>query len=361
MTKRRWITAAVIAAVLATFGTTASAFTILTGFTNSCHEGITLTAYEQSGVDLETVDIVLPRDDDDEWDRLATFLFNELDIEIEDPKARYFLFSLLAGVRSPDTDGHSALNLLSLRRVQGDPEGQYAHCLRAVDDDGSEGDRRAHAACVGFITGEVQKAVELLLMPPAEQNIERIFTLEFYGQAEVEVWGPIFYVGRASHALQDSFTHTIRSDDLRTIFSMMNYAEAVGASLEESRDGIAHSTHADRCDDGIREVPAASVDATADLLRAGSSWIRTGNGQSFDAFVAKWLDYREGCDLSNQYCDSSWLERARIDPTGPFVDCSATSSGSGGGALSLYLIAVVLLLRRRGRHWQRAHETESLR
>ena len=353
MSHLRGLWGLVPAMALLVLGVEAHAFTIRTGFTNGCHEGITLTAYDQSGVDLEDLDFSLPQGDDGEWDRLATFLFSELDIEVEDPKVRFFLFSLLTGIRSPDTDGHSALNLLSLRRVQSDPEGQYAHCLRAVDDDGADGDRVAHQGCVDFITSELADAVELLSAPPTEQNIETIFTLEFYGQVEVQVWGPIFHVGRASHALQDSFTHTIRSEDLRTIYSVLNYAEAVGASLEETRDGIAHSTHADRCDDGLREVPSAAVDSTADLLRAADSWLRTGSPQHLEAFQSKWLAYREGCDRTNDYCASPWLERARMDPSGPFVGC-AVAATSGNGMLGLLLMVMLLVRRKRPRRWGNA-------
>jgi hypothetical protein len=47
---------------------------------------------------------------------------------------------------------------------------------------------------------------------------------------------------RALHAGEDSFTHTLRTPDMHGIVHVMNYAEAVGGTLEEERDGLAHSS-----------------------------------------------------------------------------------------------------------------------
>ena len=324
---------------------TAVGFQIRTGFTVGCHEGMAFTAYEQSGLTLQETAIALPRDDT--WQELADFLFADLALRFEEPRQRFFFFSLLAGVRSPDTDGHSALNLLSLRRIHDDPAGQYDHCLRAAGDDGLQGDVSAQAGCLGFIREEMRAAVRLLELPPAEQNLRTSFTLDFYGNADTNVWGPIFHLARASHALQDSFSHTVRGPDLKQIYSFMNYAEAVGGSLKAERDGLAHSDHADRCDDDLRTVPAAAVDATADLFRAVASYIRSGSERHFEAFANKWLNLRPGCGPENNYCESPWLERARKDPSGPILGCSFVSGDGGPGVVGLCLLLLLLAGRSR--------------
>lgn len=49
------------------------------------------------------------------------------------------------------------------------------------------------------------------------------------------------------HTLQDCYAHTLRSADGRTVYTVLNYIEAVGGTLNEARDGMAHSDALDRC------------------------------------------------------------------------------------------------------------------
>jgi hypothetical protein len=53
----------------------------------------------------------------------------------------------------------------------------------------------------------------------------------------------------AIHAIEDSFTHTYRTPDGMEISVALNYIDEVKGTLVESRDGPAHATALDRCDD----------------------------------------------------------------------------------------------------------------
>lgn len=323
-------------------------FTINTGFSEGCHEGITYVAYTLAFADFPITEVPVPRGP---WEDSADFLVRELGAPIRDRGELFFVHSLLTGVRSPDTDGGSALNLSSIRSVHLSETGQYAHCLRNVDDDGEEGDREAVRGCVRHILDTVDTARGFLAMPPEEQVILVNFSADFYGQFELQVWAPAYYIGRALHAIQDSFTHTIRSNDLRSIVHVMNYAEAIAGSLHERHDGMAHSASMDTCEGATEPLALAAIEASADLFRALTVEIADPGSSNAAIAVEKWVSYKSGCTLDNDYCSSPWVEIAREEPTEPYLCAQAALSRGRGGALGLCLaslLGVVLFWRRRG-------------
>ena len=101
--------------------------------------------------------------------------------------------------------------------------------------------------CGDAIVEQLNKAGEALQKSDADQIEEVQFTLDQYGTFKVDVWIVAYHVGRALHALEDSFTHTLRSADLHGIIQVANYAEAIGGTLHEERDGLAHSGATNGC------------------------------------------------------------------------------------------------------------------
>ncbi len=298
----------------------AYAFSILTGFTTGCHEDITLMAYLASDISIEAKNIPVPPQKDALWRDVADILLGELGIDFAEDEERFFVYSLLMGVRNPDTDGGSALNLGSIRTVHLAEEGQYEHCLRSVMDDGEEGEQRAVQGCRQHIIDTMKETIRLRALEDPQQIIVVDFSTDFYGSIEVEVWAPAYFLGRATHALQDGFTHALRTPDLRKIIHVMNFTEALTGSLEEVRDGMAHSLSMDDCrNPATGPITTAAVEASTDLFQAAS----TGVEEPVQQVVEKWLGYQPGCDFANAYCDSPWVAVAREEVSQPVLGCAS--------------------------------------
>ncbi|MGK0358143.1 MAG: basic membrane lipoprotein Med (substrate-binding protein (PBP1-ABC) superfamily) [Bradymonadia bacterium] len=333
------------ALLLMAWASTASAYTIETGFSEGCHEGITAVAYALASPELPHDQVPVPGG---VWRRISKALIARAGLDIAGEREEFFFFSIFAGVRSPDTDGHSTLNLASIRAIHASPEGQYLHCLRAPGDDGVEGDAQAVRGCRAAILESMLSAREFLRLPTAEQIIEVNLTLDFYGTIQVDVWAPAYFLARALHTLQDSFTHSIRSPDLRQMWHVMNYAEAVGGSLSESRDGLAHSSTMDACDDTTEVLVLGAIEASADLLRAANRTLLGEDDAQLTAVLVKWINYEPGCSKANAYCDSVWVPLARKGATGPILEeALGCQQGPGSGGLAFGLLLLLGLSRRR--------------
>jgi len=349
--------AALASLVLLASARPALAFSIASGFSEPCHEVITADAFDDVVLDLPSDLLVLPEDDDGEWRRVGRFVLESVGIDPTSVSETEFfvLTSVLVGVRSPDTEGHAILNLESARTIHTsrDPGDQYAHALRAVDDDGPMGDVVAVAGTRARILSEMRMGRDALAREAPEQLEEVTLYFDFYGLVELEVWAPAYHLGRAAHAIQDSFSHTIRddADELHTILTVFNFVEAVAGTLRESRDGIAHSDAMDRCNDATAETRAAAREATGDLFRAATQYYLGRDDEAIGGVLDAWIRHREGCTLGDLYCDNGrWLELARHDPSTPYVcqvGWSATPLGETFGRGWLALLLVVLWRRRR--------------
>jgi len=326
----------------------AGAFSIATGFSTPCHEEITTTAFLLSGFDIDIDGIAIPKSE--QWRQLAAVIRERHDIpSISDP-VDFAFFSMYVGVRSNDTEGHSALNLASLRSIHTSVDGQDLHCLRAIDQDGPQGDKPAIEACRKFILSQIGVATSFLIRPPPEQLLTTRFTLDFFGDVPVDVWAPAYYTGRAMHTLQDSFTHTLRSEDLRRIRHVMNFVEPLGPGHDEARDGLAHSMAMDECGDpATAPMTMAAIEASGDLLYAASRSLGIRDQNEVELVLDKWLQYEEGCTIDNLYCQSSFLPHARTNVTEPFVSCSAARDASSGPGVVVALLLSLALLARRPR------------
>lgn len=322
----------------------AQAYTIGTGFTEGCHERITARAFDEI-LDLLEAPVQLPREDD--WKRVGGFAVRSAGIDRESLTETefYILHSLLAGVRSPDTDGHSVLNLDRARALHTDPApiGQYAHALRASADDYQEGNRAAVAGMREVIARELSDAVA----GTDSQVIEVFF--DFYGTVDVEVWSPAYHIGRAAHAVQDSFSHTIRdeADDFHTVISVLNFGEAVANTLVEERDGFAHSNVLDSCGPETDPVVRAAQEATRLLFIAVGQMRMSGDPDGIQPFLDEWYQLREGCDEANDYCGNAhWVQLAQDNPTQPFL-CSTDGTQTSTGPAWLLLALALAGWRRR--------------
>jgi len=326
----------------------AQAYTVKSGFTGGCHEEMTI-ALSSAFLDDPIVENVVVAGGDT-WRKLAWELPGLVGRDLSDQQL-FVLFSLVIGVRAPDTGGHSVSDLSAAREIAGDPraETQYLHGLRGREDDEPDGSQSALEGTRASIRRSLGGAAAALERPVERQISTAPYTLDFYNRFGVPVWEPAYLLGEAAHTLQDSFAHSIRSDasDLKTVTYVLNYIDAISTHFVESRDGIAHSRYLDGCvDSDLVELFAAAQQATADLFDA---FVRTQNGDeaAVDELLDTWLTLQGGCTLENDFCDNArWLAAARRDPTGTYLPgwmlCSSRSQGSG--TIWLGLAGVLLLV-----------------
>ena len=336
------------------------AYSIHSGLTDGCHERISRSALQQALPSFAPGGLVaLPTSR--AWTRLADGI--QRDTARDDTHAvfskfsedsfRLLFVSLVIGVRSPDTEGHAVTNLTRLREIHADPspEGQYAHALRGPKDDGALGDEIAVQGTREAILNLIEALGESLdQKTPEEQFIKVQLYFDFYGLVDIEVWEPAYLLGRALHALQDSFAHTVRSDDLKRIRHVFNFVDAIAGDLAESVDGLAHSAMMDRCDGATAAIAEAATLASTHLIEAVNQTRKFGNIGALQAFLDEWLTYEPGCTVENEYCDSIWIEVARQEPTGPYLESltgCATSTDQAPPTLVLILFLLCWINHRR--------------
>ncbi len=341
-----------LAALLAGASFDAAAYSVGSGLSEPCHERMTLYAYQNYLLDFSAEQVPIPPSE--AWAQLADSLIDEFDLDAYSPHQRVVVLTMLVGARAPDTDGHAILDLVNTRQLHASPDLQYAHCLRAPEDDGALGDAQAVEATRQLIRLLVGLAWERASRPPEEQLVLAPVYEDYYGGFQVQVWGPGYYLGQAMHIVQDSFSHTLRSDDLRQVLAVMNYLEAIGSDFDEQRDGLAHSDSMDACEGETAPLVNAAREASIEFLLAVLADFAANEGASepsfdqLEAFLDNWLSYdagEQGCTLANDYCGSYWLDVARLEQTGPYLGCS---TGRGAFSLGLLLSALLLVLPRRG-------------
>jgi len=332
----------------------AVAFHVANGMTDPCHEEMTSTAFFETLPDLDIDAISLP--DGNRWRRVAAFL---IDTSGYDPsqlneRQRFVLFSLLVGNRLTDTGGYSFTDMESKRWFQGDgsDEAQYAHCLRGELDDHLAGDSRAIAGTRAQILGLLSEGTCRLALTSTGQITRVGLYLDYYGQVEVSVHHAWFLIGRALHTLQDSFSHTIRSeqDDLKKIVTVMNFIEAVRPGHDETRDGLAHSDNMDNCySEDMVPLTAAARQASADFLRAVASDFCKGGNSNVKGVLDEWLMLNPRCMRRDDRCGSlRWFKIARIQPSGDYLEQMIGCGQIGKASYSPWflLLPLAIIIRR---------------
>lgn len=317
----RWVTAACLAVALSP-ALPAHAFSIGSGVSDGCHEKISVAAFDRFLSELTPGNrrIRLGR----RWRRLVRLVAEAAGSpEMTDTQA-FVLTSLIVGVRSPDTHGHSISEIQSLRAIHADPiaAGQYAHALRAIEDDHAEGDTAAIAGTRQTIREGLAAAVAAANADASEQMGTAEIYFDFYGVVDVPVYLPAYHFGRVAHTVQDSFAHALRDDasDLRQIVHVLNYVEAISDEYVERRDGVSHSNGMDSCGDDMAPRVEGATQATLELLNVMLAMRQSPDPAPLDAFFERWFTLRPGCHVSNDMCGNArWLEAARQGPTGPYL------------------------------------------
>jgi len=337
------------------------AWSVGTGATDPCHEEMSGDAYAAAPLPLDFDAIALPLDDT--WAELAELALGQLGVDPKsmDEEERFVLVSLWAGVRAPDTRGHSAFDLTSLRIIHADPsvEGQYVHGTRRRQDDGAAGNAATLEGTRQLFLDRLERALVALERPPKERFRTTRIYMDFYGEVALRLWAPAYHLGHAVHTLQDTFSHAIRieSAGFTRIAHAMNYLEAIDGDLEESRDGLAHSDTFDMCrEEEMQPVVAAAVRATEDLFGAFGDRASGADAAALESFVEDWMTLEPGCDIDNDYCGQThWVELARKTATEPYVEgifgCSTALPGwrdpsRAVGALLILMLLVACVRRR---------------
>ncbi len=347
MKYRRFLAISVVVPMLLVFAVPqAQAWMVLHGFTDPCHEMMALQSYDfvLKGMDIEGV---YPPEDEVTRKVFKNF-GKELEIDYIDDLHEFYIGSMILGVRQPDTDGHSMLDFNRARAMHMAEGTQSNHGLRNRFDDGEEGDKMAILATRRKIESMLQKALFYASGPLEERYIKVSHPIEYYGDVQLTVYAPMYYAGIAMHTFQDTFSHMIRSDDLREVHHVMNYIDAAVFGHEEKRDGLAHSLTMDDCFGDASEIAETAIVATSELMRAFIADFRVCEGEAVDQVLDDWLQLKPGCTMENDYCNSRWLPIARREQTEPILEeifgCS-THGSPGNVSFSLLLLAILFLLR----------------
>ncbi len=395
----RAATLAVLAAAGLAFGARpAGAFTIASGFSQSCHERLGFAALAVLLQELPAGGVAVPSDGlwRDVAAQLAPLLLDGAGLSAAatfTDAQNFLLFSLVVGIRSPDTGGHSVANLDDLRREQIDPspDSQHLHCLRAPAEDGFAGDTAVLRGSEALIRQELSDAEAAV--GGGQLHTTAPLYLDFYGQLEVEVDTASYLIGRAMHTLQDCYAHTLRSADARTVYSVLNYIEAVEGNLDEARDGMAHSDALDDCEKPeLAPLVARAAAVSSALATATVALVARGDATLLDAgfgpcavgetqtATCEWMHYDPACQpdtqppdvaaccsTANAYCGSPFLGVAREKLTQPYVkeilSCAAAARGPQPAARAwppLAALAVLLCWLRRRRPGRRRRGTATL-
>ena len=326
----------------------AHGFALRTAFTDPCHESIALFAWNRYLVDLPLGGVPLPPPG--AWRALADELARTYALSPETDAERLVLLSLLLGVRTPDSEGHALTDLENIRVVHAHPDVQAPHALRRVEDDGPAGNAAALEAAHAFIREQVGLARAALARPGPEQFLTARASLDHYGTVEVPTWAPVFHLGQALHAVQDSFAHSLRSEDHQRVLHVLNYVEAIHGTLVEDRDGLPHSQTLDTCGVGNAPLVQAAADASLDFLVAAlGEDLLGGDATAVDAVLARWMSPLDGCTSANRYCDAPWLTFASQDFTRPYLARAFGCSEVAGGPAWILGLAVAAARSRRGR------------
>lgn len=320
-----------LALAAALFAAPVWAYTVGTAFTAACHEELTAAAFTDAVLRAAPS----PAERSAATRRLMAQYRSVYGREGDDEATQWLLMSLIVGVREPDGEGFSPTDLVSTRPIQLAEDAQYRHALRRGGDDGEAGDAVALEGMRTELQSLLQATRDSLAKPADEQVLTVTAFIADYGRIQLEVWAPAYFTGRAAHLLQDSFSHSLRSDDLQRIRHVFNFVDALKNDFDEPRDGHRHSSSLDTCTEPTRPLTEAATRATRDLFAEA---LGPGGGPST---AVTWLQQEPGCTVSNEYCASPWLPLAVERLSYPVLGCHAA------GESLMALLSLMWLLRSR--------------
>jgi hypothetical protein len=297
------------------------AFKIASVVSPACHERMTLRAIAGLGLATQQRLVVAPVETVDE--RLARY-FERLVPVLSGPSASpRVLNSFFVGVRHPDIEGVESIDTNGLRTIHLQPNDQELHFLRNRSTEGDVGNREAIRLGREAILRLVEESKQAF---DAESGREQLVEtwVDGYGRVRVRVSTPAFILGKALHALQDSFSHAYRTPDLRRIAVVQTYIDAFRRDYNEQRFGPRHSDSLDTCTaPEVAPIEQAATDASRELVEAAERYWLTGDRRSVDETVDRWFAPESGCSFGDGYCASPWVALGRrLETSG----CSVGSS-----------------------------------
>jgi hypothetical protein len=335
----------------------AAAYSTDSVVSDPCHERITMDALAALRQDVALAEPIAPN-------RNERALIDDVPFDLRSDMHDLAAATLILSNREVDLKGRAPDDLDELAEIHGNPDGQADHCLRAPDQDEPGGSEQALVHCRAFIRERVDAALDGLMdlegpADPAKRLEIRVF-LALRRSVEADL--PLFWaeMGRALHALQDGFSHTYRSpDDPRKVVAVLNYIDALGEHMDESRDGPPHNSELDRCEklDAFRaERLDLATQASYEIMKAALEPQPTRELKlaAVDRVLDEYftLDAAAGCTAENGWCDAP--EPDYVSEKG----CVCSHVGAGAplqlGLASMGALALVLgARRRRSRRGQR--------
>ena len=328
----------------------ARAYTFESPFGEGCHEKLTIEALRDVRARSNAARPLPASDAERAW-------IDDLPVDLPRDARDLGAASLVAGVRHNDLKGAASLEPSELAHAHGDPNAQREHCLRAPEHDEPRGTPRALEACRDYILERFELAVRHgfdasgQVDPEARTRLE--ISLDFRGRIQVPM--PLAYaeLGQALHAVQDSFSHAVRSDDGLRVRVLLNWIDYAHERLDEPRDGPAHRAPLDACEDldELRRLRwQRAFEASTALLHAAfqDDLAPDEKLERAHAVLDRYLSYEPGCDASNRYCDAPELSYEIAN-----LGCAVRSTGApthrSATAMALCTIALVASARRRRR------------
>jgi hypothetical protein len=284
----------------------ATAFQVSTSITNDCHERFTMQALGRALV-TPGLPAEVTRDDE--------ILAGALQFDVSPYGKDFLTTSLMIGVRYNDLHGQAAQDLGRMAPVHNEPDRQMEHCLRRSNQDNEVGLQAALDECRDFIRWIIDRAVNYRDVPDPWAVEEIELYLRYRSTTLVPVSRLYFNLGRAIHVVQDSFSHTFRSEDGRKIWEVFNWIDDLEGSLKTERDGFRHQSIMDDCTcicPAFDRMLAYTVDASEDFLNAvlTATTVEQRNRQLND-FFDQWMTYEPGCTTENNYCNHAILGEIR--------------------------------------------------
>jgi hypothetical protein len=331
----------------------AHAYTISSPVGAGCHEKITADALRAVRLELANASAAnaapLPAD------RNERALIDDLEFKPPSDMNDLGGATLLVGVRDNDLKGRQSTDLSQLALVHGDPSAQREHCLRNTQEKEPGGSATAVLDCRAFISERIGQALDGLDAASNPDLAKRTSLPVFLSlRHRVDALLPTYYVriGQAIHAIEDSFTHTYRSQDGMQITVVLDWVDQANGKLVEATDGPAHSTDLDRCDDPDdlrqRRRELATEAATA-VLRTTLDPNQTNDQKmaAVEVILDQYLSYAPGCSFDNQWCQAP----EHTYGNGQGLGCSM---GGSENRTSVFGWAVIVgLLTLVGRGWRR--------
>lgn len=312
----------------------AAAFQIETPVTAGCHEAITTTAARSAGFPDPAAAPAPTEDQHRAMDDL-TFTLRDRDV---------WTMTLLTGVRSNDLRDNEPIDIGRLVHIHNDPEDQPAHCMRKKEHDGTpEGDLAALKACRDFVLNQLADGglLEDTLDLTATRHVP--VYLAFRGNISIDLPRFAYHLGRAAHAIEDSYTHAFRDPLTDDVIHVANWIDSIdGSDYVVARDGYHHIGVLDDCtrSDPREKDRVGRATAAVTRLFAAVADPAPGRRARVEAALDVIFHLRQGCDVSNRYCDAEELDE----------EASAGGCSVAGGAGALWfapVLAALALLRRR--------------